>query len=118
MVIVVEALEREAHQRGYTVTYDRRENFFRVEDVVDEELVMAVHIIFVTDRVDLIWTVVRNGEVRLGSSWTVYSRLLIDPKYRIKMPAFKNYDELEGILEESFEMYEEFKAILIKEYLG
>lgn len=34
------------------------------------------------------------------------------------MPAFRNYDEQEELLKESFEMYEEFKAILIKEYLG
>ncbi|WP_080874146.1 hypothetical protein [Oceanobacillus timonensis] len=118
MVLVMEIIEKIAHQLGCSVSYDKKENFFRVEDTVQKELVFAVHIAIISDRVEFTWEVVHNDEVRLGRPWFSYARLLIDLNYKIRMPAFKNYDELEAILKESFDMYEEFKAILIKEYLG
>ena len=103
---------------GYSVSFNKSEKFVRVEEVIQKDLVFGVNIMFPNGRADFIWEVRHNEEVRLGSPWTVYSRLLIDSNYRIQMPAFRDYNELEALLKESFEMYEEFKAILIKEYLG
>ena len=40
------------------------------------------------------------------------SRRLIDPTYKIKNPAIRNYDDLEDILRVSFMMYEDLKKAL------
>ncbi|WP_152657716.1 hypothetical protein [Oceanobacillus sp. CFH 90083] len=103
---------------GYSVSIDKKEKFLKIEEEIEERLTFGVYIIIKGGTTELTWVVKRDGELRLGDPWSIYSRLLIDPKYIIRLPAFRDYDELEGILKVSFEMYEEFKAILIKEYLG
>ncbi|MET3656311.1 hypothetical protein [Sporosarcina psychrophila] len=65
---------------------------------------------------DFIWVVYHNNEVRLGSPWSVYSKLLIDPRERIKKPVYQSYRELEEILKEAFLMYDDFKGELINLY--
>lgn len=45
----------------------------------------------------------------LGSPWGIYAKRMIDPSYRIKMPVFGSYEDLEEILKVSFGMYEDFK---------
>ncbi|GHT72116.1 hypothetical protein FACS1894110_26380 [Spirochaetia bacterium] len=52
----------------------------------------------------------------LGDPWSVYSRLLVNPDYRILMPIYRSYDELKAILKEAVEMYEDFKQVIIDEY--
>ena len=46
--------------------------------------------------------------------WGIYSRLMIDPDYRIKMPNFSDYDELEDILKTAFKIYEDFKQVFLE----
>jgi len=49
-----------------------------------------------------------------GMPWGIYSRLMIDPDYRIKMPNFSDYDELEDILKTAFTIYEDFKQVFLE----
>ena len=49
-----------------------------------------------------------------GMPWGIYSRLMIDPDYRIKMPNFSDYDELEDILKTAFKIYEDFKQVFLE----
>ena len=62
--------------------------------------------------VDLVWVVKEKEELLLGYPWGIYSRLLIDSDYRIKKPIITSYDDIEEILKDSFEMYEDFKKAI------
>lgn len=99
---------------GYDTTFDYKEKFFKV-GVVDNYTIWC-NIILEYGMTEFIWVVYHNNEVRLGSPWSVYSRLLIDPNERIKKPVYRSYEELEEILKEAFLMYEDFKFNLINLY--
>lgn len=102
---------------GYDVAFDNKEKFFKV-GVVDNSSNYTIwfNIILEYGMTEFIWGVYHNNEVRLGSPWSVYSRLLIDPSERIKKPVYRSYEELEEILKEAFSMYEDFKFNLINLY--
>ena len=102
---------------GYDVAFDNKEKFFKV-GVVDNSPNYTIwfNIILEYGMTEFIWVVYHNNEVRLGSPWSVYSRLLIEPSERIKKPVYRSYEELEEILKEAFLMYEDFKFNLINLY--
>lgn len=102
---------------GYDAAFDNKEKFFKV-GVVDNSPNYTIwfNIILEYGMTEFIWVVYHNNEVRLGSPWSVYSRLLIDPSERIKKPVYRSYEELEEILKEAFSMYEDFKFNLINLY--
>ncbi|WHY79966.1 hypothetical protein QNH20_12835 [Neobacillus sp. WH10] len=102
---------------GYQATFDKKEKFFKL-GVVDNSPnnMIWFNIILENGMTEFIWVVYHNNEVRLGSPWSVYSRLLINPKERIKKPIFRSYKELEEVLKEAFYMYEDFKRELLNIY--
>ncbi|KAA0966410.1 hypothetical protein FQ087_09320 [Sporosarcina sp. ANT_H38] len=102
---------------GYDVAFDSKEKFFKV-GVVDNSpnYMIWFNIILEYGMTDFIWVVYHNNEVRLGSPWSVYSRLLIDPRERIKKPVYQSYRELAEILKEAFLMYDDLKGELINLY--
>ena len=63
---------------------------------------------------ELIWAVKDKEKSIAGMPWGIYSRLMIDPDYRIKMPNFSDYDELEDILKTAFTIYEDFKQVFLE----
>ncbi|MBC1504748.1 hypothetical protein [Listeria booriae] len=106
VIEIIEAL-------GYAVSFDKQEKFFKIVEDVRRDMNFGFNISLDSGMVDFVWIVKRDGELRLGSPWSIYSRLLVDTEYRIKKPVFSNYEDLEKILKEAFKMYEEFKSILI-----
>ncbi|MGG0724332.1 hypothetical protein [Bacillus mycoides] len=102
---------------GYVATFDKKEKFFKV-GVIDNSpnYMIWFNIILEYGMTEFIWVVYHNDEVRLGSPWSVYSRLLINPRERIKKPVYRSYEELEDILKEAFLMYDDFKSELISVY--
>ncbi|MEC2077219.1 hypothetical protein [Metabacillus fastidiosus] len=102
---------------GYDVSFDKKENFLKV-GVIDNSPNYKIwfNIVLEYGITEFIWVVYHNNEVRLGSPWSVYSRLLIDPSERITAPIFRNYKELVEILKGAFVMYEDFKIELINLY--
>lgn len=98
---------------GYVPQFDSKEKFFKIKAEQVGPFTCGVHIILRYGLVELVWVVREKGEVLLGSPWSVYSKMLIDPNYRIKMPIFGEYDDLKEILKISFDMYEDFKNALI-----
>ncbi|ALC53268.1 MULTISPECIES: hypothetical protein [Bacillus] len=102
---------------GYVSTFDKKEKFFKV-GVIDNSpnYMIWFNIILEYGMTEFIWVVYHNDEVRLGSPWSVYSRLLINPRERIKKPVYRSYEELEDILKEAFLMYDDFKSELISVY--
>ena len=102
---------------GYQATFDKKEKFFKL-GVVDNspKYMIWFNIILENGMTEFIWVVYHNNEVRLGSPWSVYSRLLINSKERIKKPIYRSYKELEEVLKEAFYMYEDFKRELLNIY--
>ena len=99
---------------GYSAKYYGKEKFFQIEEQIDN-LTFAVHICFHRGRVELIWVVRENGELLLGRPWFEFSRQLIDIDYIIKSAYAGTYETLEEILKITFEMYEDFKQIILND---
>lgn len=94
---------------GYFPRFDVKEKFYKIKEEQIGEFSFGVHIILRYGIVELVWAVKENGTLLLGSPWGTYSKRLIDASYRIKPPVFGTYEDLEDILEITFEMYEDFK---------
>lgn len=102
---------------GYEVSYDKKEKFFKA-GVVEELPTYRIwfNIVLRSGVVEFIWVVYHDDEVRLGSPWSIYSKLLISPDKKIKPPLYSTELDLEYILQNAFEMYEDFKKGVIEEY--
>ena len=94
---------------GYVPKFDSKEKFFKIEEEHVGAYFFRVHIILQSGAVELVWVVKEGDELLLGSPWGIYAKRMIDPGYRIKMPVFGSYEDLEEILKVSFGMYEDFK---------
>ncbi|EJQ45437.1 hypothetical protein IEE_02318 [Bacillus cereus BAG5X1-1] len=102
---------------GYVATFDKKEKFFKI-GVLDHSpnYMIWFNIILEHGMTEFVWVVYHNNEVRLGSPWSVYSRLLMNASERIKTPVYRNYIELEEILKEAFLMYDDVKSEISNVY--
>lgn len=100
-------------QNGYTVNFEPREKYFKVDEVQVNDYIFSANIILDNGMVDLVWIVKERGNLILGLPISEYSRLLIAPDYRIKKPIFGTYEDLDEIFERCFKIFEEFKHALI-----
>ena len=66
-------------------------------------------------KVDMMWIIYKNEKLIVADSIGMYPRFIIDYDYIIKRPAFKNYEDLEKILQTEFEMFKEFRYILFEQ---
>lgn len=98
---------------GYKPKYVRKEHFYKIEEEKVGNFTFGFHIDFRWGSVDWGWIVREGDELLLGSPWSIYSRLLIDPDYKIDYPLFGTYEDLEEIFKRGFAMYEEFKMMVI-----
>ena len=94
---------------GYESSFDSREKFFKIKEEQFGKYEFGFHISLRDGNAELIWVVREGDTVILGLPWGIYSRLMVDPDYRIKRPVYGTYDDLEHILEVAFEMYKDFK---------
>ena len=78
-----------------------------------EDYLFSANIILDNGMVDLVWVVRENGNLILGLPIGEYSRLIIDPKCKIKKPIFGTYEDLDEIFRISFQLFEDFKQALI-----
>lgn len=99
-------------QNGYTVNFEPREKYFKVDEVQVNDYIFSANIILDNGMVDLVWIVKEKGTLILGLPIGEYSRLLIAPDYRIKKPIFGTYEDLDEIFERCFKIFEEFKHAL------
>lgn len=100
-------------QLGYKVDFDSKEKFFKIKEEQIGKYTFAANIILDCGMVDLVWIVKKNGTLILGMPIGEYSRLIIDPKYRIKKPIFGTYEDLDEIFQISFQLFEDFKQTMI-----
>ena len=97
---------------GYESSFDSREKFFKIKEEQFGKYKFEFHISLRDGNAELIWVVREGDTVILGLPWGIYSRLMIDPDYRIKRPFYGTYDDLENILVVAFEMYKDFKKAI------
>ena len=100
-------------QLGYTVSFEPKEKFFKISEHQLEDYLFSANIILDNGMVDLVWVVRENGNLILGLPIGEYSRLIIDPKCKIKKPIFGTYEDLDEIFRISFQLFEDFKQALI-----
>lgn len=99
---------------GYESSFDSREKFFKIKEEQFGKYRFGFHISLREGNAELIWVVREGDTVILGLPWGIYSRLMINPDYRIKRPFYGTYDDLEHILEVAFEMYKDFKNAICR----
>ena len=92
--------------------FDTKEKFFKIKEEQAGNLAFGFHIILRDGSADLVWVVKENGELLLGSPWSLYSRLIINPDYKIMPPFFSSYEDLDDIFYIVFKMYEDFKKTM------
>ncbi|MED1057613.1 hypothetical protein [Bacillus mycoides] len=113
----IEEIQQILEQLGYKSVYDKKEQFLTVGEIGDKkETLFYFNIGIKINVLDFTWVVYHNDELRLGSPWSLYSRLLISPDTRIKPVLFSDYDSLEKNLKIALGMYEDFKRELIPIY--
>lgn len=96
---------------GYNVEFEPKEKFFKIHEINHGNYVFGCHIILYNGMVDLVWIVREQESILLGLPLSEYSRLIINPQYRIKKPIFGTYEDLDEILRVNFDMFEDFKKI-------
>lgn len=100
---------------GYETKYDRKEKFFKTKDKKNGKYSYRCHFMLDCGKVDMMWIIYKNEKLIVADSIGMYPRFIIDYDYIIKRPAFKNYEDLEKILQTEFEMFKEFRYILFEQ---
>lgn len=107
---------------GYTVKYINNNNFFKVEER-EHGVKFYFHICLKYSNTELITgaTDIKTDQFLTGSVFGRLYKLIkhaegVDLEENLKMPKFRNYEDLQEILKEAFGIYEDFKKALIEEY--
>jgi hypothetical protein len=100
---------------GYKAKYMKSENFFKIQES-EIDFQFQFNISIKNGIVELIWDVLKSKQrLQIGGPWGMITQLFnLNYDERIKLPVFRNYEDLEEILKEAFSIYEDFKAELIK----
>jgi hypothetical protein len=99
---------------GYDYKYDRRENFFGLQESLDD-YVFIFNISLRVGRVEFIWAIRENGNILpFGGPWNFIIKMLGRGDLNMRKPVFSNYEDLESLLREGFAIYEDFKKEVVQ----
>ena len=99
---------------GYKVRYFRGEDFFRISEK-REGYDFFFHVVFRWGRAELVWAVLQNKQLVRNITgmgiWIGIYKILknCELKDAPSYPCFHDYDEMEEMLKECFELWEDFK---------
>jgi hypothetical protein len=106
---------------GYKAKYIKSENFFKIEEKVNG-IKFYLNTCLKYSNAELIIgaTDISKDQFITGSVFSRLYKLIkfaegVNLEENIKMPKFRTYEDLEAILKESFSIYEDFKAELLKQ---
>ncbi len=100
---------------GYSVKYIKNGNFFKIVELYGRYK-FQFHLSLKYGVVELIWAVWHEAVIlQIGGPWGMTKRLLDGEKEedKVRLPVFRNYDDLQKILEDAFGIYEDFKKTLM-----
>jgi len=97
---------------GYAVKYNKSEKFFKIiESVADFKI--QFNISLNGGIVEFMYGITKNGErLKIGGSVNTTIEIITESDFTVK-PCFRNYDDLKEILNEAFDIYEDFKKVLL-----
>lgn len=98
---------------GYQAKFEKRENYFWIQEVQMGTYTFSCHIGLENGMVDMVWIVKQDGTLILGLPIGEYPRLMIDPSYKIKKPIFGTYEDLDEILKSIFALFQEFQKAMV-----
>ena len=98
---------------GEKVTYNKSEKFFKVKVGKTKNYLFNNKIAFSIGMVELIWEVKENETYILGNHLRGVAKDILRDNTIIKRPLFETYEELEEILRINFEMFDDFKNVLL-----
>ena len=105
---------------GYTAKYRKKENFFQIIETTNK-LKFYFHFSLKYGMVEVIifWEYENNKDLSGGGLLSVVCKLIEIAKNEekegyIKKACFRNYEDLEEILTETFAIYEDFKTEVLK----
>lgn len=106
-------VEEILYKFGEKVTYNKREKFFKVKVDKIKNYLFNNKIAFSIGRVELIWEVKENETYILGDSTANIVDDILRNNTMLNFPLFETYEELEEILRINFEMFDDFKNVLL-----
>lgn len=109
------------HDLGYKAKYYKNNNFFSVKEKING-IECYLNMCLKYSNIELIIgaTDIKLDKFMAGSVFGRLYKLIkyaegIELEENIKMPKFRNYEDLREILKEAFSIYEDFKAEVLKQ---
>jgi len=100
---------------GYTISYNKKENFYKIIEKRGS-FKFQFNIVLKYGIVELIWAVWESNELlQIGGPWGIIKYLLdFNEEDKVKLPVFRDYEDLKKILFQVFSIYEDFKKEVLK----
>lgn len=105
---------------GYKTRYYRSENFFMIKEE-KQDFEFQFNMKFKYAACELIWGLKKGEEHwNLGGPWGYIADLIaqVEEPLPLPLPIFTSYDDLKSILTEAFNLYEDFKKVLLEQEYG
>lgn len=93
---------------GYNAKYVKSENYFKVSFEDYMGIRFQLNLVLKSGIVDIVFCVWWNDEVLTGVPMSLLVKQMSATELETKKPLFRNYDEMNEILKEAFELYLDF----------
>ena len=101
---------------GYTAAkYRKRENFFQAKKK-SNIYEFRYHICIKAGIAELMWYVMKDNKYYEGGTFPNLEHELLNLENGNRLPNFRNYEDLHGILTTAFQMFEDMTAEFLKVY--
>ena len=101
---------------GYTAAkYRKRENFFQAKKK-SNIYEFRYHICIKAGIAELMWYVMKDNKYYEGDTFPNLEHELLNLENGNRLPNFRNYEDLHGILTTAFQMFEDMTAEFLKVY--
>ena len=101
---------------GYTAAkYRKRENFFQAKKK-SNIYEFRYHICIKYGIAELMWYVMKDNKYYEGDTFPNLEHELLNLENGNRLPNFRNYDDLHGILTTAFQMFEDMTTEFLKVY--
>ena len=101
---------------GYTAAkYRKRENFFQAKKKINI-YEFRYHIFIKSGIAELMWYVMKDNKYYEGDTFPNLEHELLNLENGNRLPIFRNYEDLHGILTTAFQMFEDMTSEFLNVY--